>query len=149
MWHIDCRKINADNIVFTKVLIYKHQLWNKRFTCVSNNTTYDFVELRNINLFCSILVPQTDFDKSQPTFWAVHGKVGLTLLEEVWGNQGRYIVLHIWEHQVSCYIIVAWGLFYYHGLTWIPSWISNHMLGKVWDEITYPFLNFNGATVEV
>ena len=27
--------------------------------------------------------------------------------------------------------------------------ISNHMPGKVWDEITYPFLNFNGATVEV
>ena len=23
------------------------------------------------------------------------------------------------------------------------------MLGKVWDEITYPFLNFNGCTVEV
>ena len=27
--------------------------------------------------------------------------------------------------------------------------ISNHMPGKMWDEITYPFLNFNGATVEV
>ena len=23
------------------------------------------------------------------------------------------------------------------------------MLGKVWDDITYPFLNFNSATVEV
>ena len=37
-------------------------------------------------------------------------------------------------------------------LTWltsIPAWISNHMLNKVWDEITYPYLNFNGATVEV
>ena len=29
------------------------------------------------------------------------------------------------------------------------SWISNHMPNKVWDEITYPFLNFNGCTVEV
>ena len=29
------------------------------------------------------------------------------------------------------------------------EWISNHMPSKVWDEITYPFLNFNGATVEV
>ena len=34
-------------------------------------------------------------------------------------------------------------------LTLIPAWIRNHMPGKVWDEITYPFLNFNGATVEV
>ena len=30
-----------------------------------------------------------------------------------------------------------------------PEWISNHIRYKVWDEITYPFLNFNGATVEV
>ena len=39
------------------------------------------------------------------------------------------------------------------------AWMSNHILHtacisnyiryKVWDEITYPFLNFNGATVEV
>ena len=39
--------------------------------------------------------------------------------------------------------------FYKHGLTLIPAWISNHMPSKVWDEITYPFLNFNGAAVEV
>ena len=31
----------------------------------------------------------------------------------------------------------------------ITTWMSNHMSIKVWDEITYPFLNFNGATVEV
>ena len=29
------------------------------------------------------------------------------------------------------------------------TWISNYIHYKVWDEITYPFLNFNGATVEV
>ena len=45
--------------------------------------------------------------------------------------------------------IPAWGLFYYHGLTLIPAWISNYIHYKVWDEITYAFLNFNGATVEV
>ena len=39
--------------------------------------------------------------------------------------------------------------FYLHGLILIPAWISNHMLSKVWDEITYPFLYFNGCTVEV
>ena len=41
------------------------------------------------------------------------------------------------------------GAFYWHGLTLIPAWMSNHMPGRVWDEITYPFLNFNGCTVEV
>ena len=27
--------------------------------------------------------------------------------------------------------------------------ISNHKPNKVWDEITYPFPNFNGCTIEV
>ena len=33
--------------------------------------------------------------------------------------------------------------------TLIPAWIINYTLSKVWDEITYPFLNFNGTTIEV
>ena len=31
--------------------------------------------------------------------------------------------------------------------TLFPAWISNHMPSKVWDEITYPFLNFNCCTM--
>ena len=34
-----------------------------------------------------------------------------------------------------------------YGLTLIPAWISNYIHYKVWDEITYPFLNFNGAEI--
>ena len=30
----------------------------------------------------------------------------------------------------------------------MPVWISNRTHYKVWDEITYPFQNFNGAVVE-
>ena len=44
---------------------------------------------------------------------------------------------------------LAWGLFYYCGLTAIPHRISNHMPSKVLDDITYPFLNVNGCIVEV
>ena len=36
-----------------------------------------------------------------------------------------------------------------YGLTSIPAWISNYIHYNVWNEITYPFLNFNGVTVEV
>ena len=36
-----------------------------------------------------------------------------------------------------------------HGPHHIPAWISNYIHYKKWDEISYPFLNFNGATVEV
>ena len=41
------------------------------------------------------------------------------------------------------------GTIIYPGLTLIPVWISNYMHHKVWDELTYPSSNFNGATVEV
>ena len=34
-------------------------------------------------------------------------------------------------------------------LTLIPAWISNYIHYNVWDEITSPFPNFNGCTVEV
>ena len=43
--------------------------------------------------------------------------------------------------------VLLWS-FYQHELTLIPAWTNNHM-PKVWDEITYPFPNFNDATVEV
>ena len=47
------------------------------------------------------------------------------------------------------YVETNLGPFYWHGLTLIPAWISNHIHPKVWAEITYPFLNFNSVTVEV
>ena len=31
----------------------------------------------------------------------------------------------------------------------MSAWISNHMSSKVWDEVTYSFPKFNGATIEV
>ena len=31
----------------------------------------------------------------------------------------------------------------------VPAWIRKYMHYKVWDEITYPFPNFNGGVVEV
>ena len=41
------------------------------------------------------------------------------------------------------------GPIYLHRLTLITARISNYMPRKVWDEITYSFLNFNSCTVEV
>ena len=44
-------------------------------------------------------------------------------------------LIHIWSHDESSVLV--------------PAWISNYMYCKVWDEITYPFENFNGTTVEI
>ena len=49
---------------------------------------------------------------------------------------------------LRCLCNALWPLLL-HGSTLIPAWISNYMPCNVWDEITYPFLNFNGCTVEV
>ena len=35
--------------------------------------------------------------------------------------------------------------FYWHGLTLIPAWISNHIQCKMGDDITYPFSNFRNG----
>ena len=40
------------------------------------------------------------------------------------------------------------GPFYYHVLTLIPVWMSNYICCKMFNDITYPFPNFSGATVE-
>ena len=46
-------------------------------------------------------------------------------------------------------VIMTRRPFYYHGIILILTWIGYHMPNKVWDEITYPFQNYNGATVKV
>ena len=38
---------------------------------------------------------------------------------------------------------------YWHELTLMPLWISNHMPSKGWYAIVYQFLNFNGCRAEV
>ena len=89
-----------------------------------------------------------------------------TIFEE--HNQNRKYILHPGKSNMGYHLQIEYitcltslssqcymwymftsGLFYLHGLTLIPAWISNYIHYKVWDEITYPFLNFNGCTVEV
>ena len=45
------------------------------------------------------------------------------------------------------YIPNIWGPFYWHGLTLTPAWISSHRFNKVWDEIAFPFRDFNGCSL--
>ena len=45
-------------------------------------------------------------------------------------------------HEISDY-------FYWHGINFIPAWISNHMSSKMLDKIIYPFSNCNGCSVGI
>ena len=44
---------------------------------------------------------------------------------------------------------VLYVFLYSYGLILITWWISNHMLNKVWDDITNPFSNFDGVTDDI
>ena len=44
---------------------------------------------------------------------------------------------------------IVWNQFYYNGLNTISPNISNHIPSKLWDEIIYPFPNFNSSDIEV
>ena len=60
-------------------------------------------------------------------------------------NSFQNYLLHSGEKAWS---MKTWDPFYKQWLTFFQAWISNYIHYKVWDEITYPFLNFNGVTAE-
>ena len=77
---------------------------------------------------------------------------------------GTGVIRSIWFGQFSIFVIVIPQVFGqlhdssgvnemylspFLQSTLIPAWISKCIHYKVWDEITYPFLNFNGVTIEV
>ena len=53
------------------------------------------------------------------------------------------------RHCTHCTPSSTWAPFTDKSLTLIPARISIHITSIVWDEITYPFPNSNGCTVEV
>ena len=47
-------------------------------------------------------------------------------------------------YQLLCDILAfTWESLYRYGSNWFPALMSYHMSRKAWDEITYPFPNFN------
>ena len=57
-----------------------------------------------------------------------------------WGVRNsliQYIMASLW--------VGPSGPFYWHGLTLIPAWISNHIYHDMWGDNTYPFSKFNST----
>ena len=62
----------------------------------------------------------------------------------------RVIILNITvTARQAIHLWVKMGHLWLTWLTLVSAWISNYIHYKVGDENTYPFLNFNGATVEI
>ena len=69
------------------------------------------------------------------------------------GCSARTVVSHqqsyfLWK-TISTICVISASAFHEYELTLIPVWISDYIHYQMWDEITNPFPNFNGATVEV
>ena len=85
-------------------------------------------------------------------YWSLFLKVLYWLKGSIgFGNVSQLMMAFCHEKTECCH---SWDPFYWHGLTLIPAWIRNsiHYIikhYKVWDEITYPYSNFNGAAIEV
>ena len=115
------------------------------FNSIQHNTQQrDSLDLRN---------KENDFFKTSTrvTQRFTHNAVipKRTLLSEIiWKWIFVMMTLCLW-HSRHFRCAFCWAPFYSHGLTPIPTWISNYIHCKVWDEISYPFLKFNGAAVEV
>ena len=71
----------------------------------------------------------------------------------IWGNFVHLVVLIVFVEGTFTRFAILQPMFcvsvYKHGLTSIPTLISNHIHYTLWGEITYPFLNCNRSTVEV
>ena len=118
--------------------------WKKKFLMHINETS--LWSEQKILVLCTRLVRQIVFKSTSPNDNGLVHKNCVVWTSESTLNGSYWTYVYNLKSQQYADI---WGLFYLHGLTWISAWISNYIHYNVWDEITYPFLNFNGATVEV
>ena len=78
-------------------------------------------------------------------------------VDEKWGVGHWFHAVHLIKKTAKIIILLVSRSMQLHprapftniGWTLIPARISDHIPSKVWDEITYPFPNFNGCSVEV
>ena len=55
-----------------------------------------------------------------------------------------HCIIHNWDHETHWRLCI-----YQNRLSLNPAWLRNYSHYKAWDDITYPFTNFDGAAIEV
>ena len=71
------------------------------------------------------------------------------LSKQSWGWWFETLLHSLWRHRNEDSHSKPHAPFYWLAFKFKPAWIRFHIHRKVWDEITYPFPNVNGCTVEV
>ena len=66
--------------------------------------------------------------------------------------QNTHLLVNMHETCIYCGFNLSnssyWDPSYKHEITLVSAWTSKYIHFNVWDETTYPFSNFNNATVE-
>ena len=88
--------------------------------------------------------------------WGISCEIALIWMSlDFTDDQLTLVQVLAWCHQAtSHYLNQCWPRFQCHLASLgpnelIPAWINNYIYYKMWDEIIYPFPNFNSWTVEV
>ena len=130
----DCH-FNPWYIINLHIVVILTQLWicfmyaikiskSKRWSIESN-----VIDIENICVF------QCGDRKSRVSF----RKYSLSFYDFI---HNHFMLINVYKNPLR------WPRTYYlYRLSLIPAWISNYIQHKVWDEITWPFPNFNGGTV--
>ena len=141
-----CGYVNSNTFsfdIFHSLITIRPITWN----IVNSKTPRRFYEISvlilYVMIFAMLVISITDsleiwqFVSVLSVFALLSGTYGVIDWAR-WGNSLHILLLVIWS-----------GAPYKHGLTLIPAWINNYTYYKVWDEISYPFPNFNGYTVTI
>ena len=154
---------SMDNLAIARPSVLKIILCNmgKFFQCLTTATQerknhvciYRDVLYMNMNMYIVlnilyIKLQGWPFGQGMSLWPTLHGRISFRKsLQITWGSRPNFIQTgSVWSmDQIGKYLrplLLTW-------ITLILSLISNHIPSKVWNEITYPFPNFKGATAEV
>ena len=76
--------------------------------------------------------------------------VGYKMMSDICSRRhcGNLLIKTVMREMLICHDVNT-DPYYWHGLSLIPTWINIYTPTKVWGNISYPFINSNGCTVEI
>ena len=153
-WHQAITWTDSDMLI----VIYSCVMWIKYYKCLPRKWIWKFVCKMSPILFMPRFVngffEQTEirrYSQVLRNFWVNWRGICYQYEIDLWCLFCFFVkkVTFDWSYCDPCHIPKLPGPLLLTWIDLIPAWISNYIHYKVWDEITYPFPNFNGCTVEV
>ena len=139
------------NVLYTPTLIIWFTNTQLMEPILFPTITFSFLLGHNVTVssFQQSLVNWSCFWHYQVTNY--HPPEGIRVVQRLNCHNRHYLIMRMFENFNACIfcfdlfvIVSSWPPHKFN-----PAWICTYIHYKMWDEITNPFLNFNGATVKV